>query len=120
MKTATHNGRLVAISQKTSHGITRVAELYITVPEDGHPRIAYGQPELVDSRELHYNGPQPAALKPELSANDRNRLSAARGLPRILLTGAKPDRSGRLPSVTIYNLAIKLGMVIGVPITPLS
>lgn len=118
MKTATHNGRLVAILQKTSHNVTRIAECFVSII-DGKPRVVVGPHELVDSREvLHSSGPPTYPGKVELTQDDRNRLSAARGLPRSVLSDAKPDRSGLLPSVSIYNLSIKLGKLIGVPIVP--
>lgn len=116
MKTATHNGRLVAILQKTSHGITRIAELFTTV--NGIPRVVQGPQELVDSREIIRPVLPPPPGKTELTQDDRNRLSAARGLPKSLLSDGKPDRSGRLPSVALYNLALKMSKLIGVPIVP--
>lgn len=61
-------------------------------------------------------------MKCELTQQDQEYLSAARGLD--LTRDAGPRRyanfSGLKPSVTTYNKAIKLGIYYGFPITPID
>lgn len=99
MKTKTYKGQLVALLHKTSH---RVSQLL-----DGR---------VVPTNELESRGWPEHPGKTQLTQDDHSRLNAARGL----VFGEPRARSKCLPTVALYNLAIKCGEYIGAPIVPVG
>lgn len=124
MKTRTYKGRLVALIHKT-RTFTRIMDVFAY--DNGTLGVLPNTQVLAPNNEVvnHHTPPPTPVGKPgsplrkrELTGDDHNRLSAARGL--IFDKPGKLDRSGRKPTVTHYNLAILTSEYCGAPIVPVT